>query len=177
MDWPVNEKWVVKASYIYVENQGDATFSSVNNYGNPLNIGNFDNTKQQYFNLKANYGLNKNWSFSGGYAYEKYSRDDIGARQLHQHPGVAHRDARVHEHELSQRLQPQPQRQPEHLLRDRDVQVRCAAASGRAVAGRGAAEGRAAAAAASAAAAAAAAAGAEDHARLRRCCSTSTRRC
>ena len=79
MDWPVNSQWMVKASYIYVSNQGNATFSSVNNYGNPLNIGNFDDTKQQYFNLKANYAYNKSWSFTGGYAYEKYSRDDIGA--------------------------------------------------------------------------------------------------
>ena len=140
MDWPVNSQWMVKASYIYVSNQGEATFSSVNNYGNPLNIGNFDNTKQQYFNLKANYALNKNWSFTGGYAYEKYSRDDIGAANytnLTVSPLVT---PVSHEYELSQRLQPQPERQPEHLLAGRDVQVRRAAASGRAVAGRGTAE-------------------------------------
>ena len=51
-----------------------------NNIGNPLNIGNFDNTKQQYFNLKATYTLNKSWSFTGGYAYEKFTRDDIGSQ-------------------------------------------------------------------------------------------------
>ena len=28
MDWPVNPQWMLKASYIYVENDGEATFSS-----------------------------------------------------------------------------------------------------------------------------------------------------
>jgi len=84
-DWPVAPKWMLKASYIYVENQGDASFSApccVNGlaFGNPLNIGNFDNTKQQYFNLKAIYELNKSWSFTGGYAYEKFSRNDISSQ-------------------------------------------------------------------------------------------------
>ena len=84
-DWPVTPQWMLKASYIYVENQGDASFSApccVNGlaFGNPLNIGNFDDTKQQYFNIKAIYALNKNWSFTGGYAYEKFSRNDISAQ-------------------------------------------------------------------------------------------------
>ena len=79
MDWPVNPKWMLKASYIYVENDGEATFSSQNNYGNPLNIGNWDDTKQQYFNLKAIYTHNKNLSFTGGYAYEKFERNDISS--------------------------------------------------------------------------------------------------
>ena len=78
-DWPVNPKWMLKASYIYVENDGEATFSSQNNYGNPLNIGNWDDTKQHYFNLKAIYTHNKNLSFTGGYAYEKFERNDISA--------------------------------------------------------------------------------------------------
>src|SRR5215831_3249937 len=79
-DWPVTDKWLVNASYIYVKNDGEATFSSQNNIGNPLNIGNFDNTRQQYFNLKATYTLNKSWSFTGGYAYEKFSRNDVGSQ-------------------------------------------------------------------------------------------------
>jgi outer membrane protein OmpA-like peptidoglycan-associated protein len=79
MDWPVNPKWMLKASYIYVENDGEATFSSQNNYGNPLNIGNWDDTKQHYFNLKTIYTHNKNLSFTGGYAYEKFERNDISS--------------------------------------------------------------------------------------------------
>ena len=54
-------------------------------FGNPLNIGNFDNIKQQYFNLKASYAYNKNWSFTAGYAYEKYNHNDIGTEGYHVH--------------------------------------------------------------------------------------------
>jgi len=85
-DWPVTDAWLLNASYMYVKNTGDATFSAPccdsngNQFNNPLNIGNFDNTKQTYFNIKATYTLNKNWSFTGGYAYEKFSRDDIGSQ-------------------------------------------------------------------------------------------------
>ena len=43
----------------------------------PLPINNFDNSKQQYFNLKGVWNLNKNWSFTGGYSYLKYSHNDI----------------------------------------------------------------------------------------------------
>jgi len=88
MDWPVTQGLMLKASYLYVQNDGTATFSSQDasgamvggpaGFGNPLNIGNFDNSKQQYFNLKAIYALNKSWSFTAGYAYEKYSHNDIG---------------------------------------------------------------------------------------------------
>ena len=79
-DWPATDRWLFNASYIYVNNDGEATFSSQNNIGNPLNIGNFDNTRQQYFNIKASYAYNKSWSVSGGYAYEKFSRNDVGAQ-------------------------------------------------------------------------------------------------
>ena len=78
MDWPVLPKLMLKASYLYVQNNGQASFSSQNNFGNPLNIGNFDDSKQQSFNLKAIWEYSKNWSFTGGYAYEKYSHNDIG---------------------------------------------------------------------------------------------------
>jgi outer membrane protein OmpA-like peptidoglycan-associated protein len=76
-DWPLAPQWLVKASYIYVNNNGDASFSSQNNYGTPIPISNFADSTQQSFNLKALYTLNKNWSFTAGYAYEKYSRNDI----------------------------------------------------------------------------------------------------
>jgi len=85
-DWPVSDQWLLNASYIYVSNNGEATFSSPccdkngNSFNNPLNIGNYDDTRQQYFNIKGTYTLNKNWSFSGGYAYEKFSRNDIGSQ-------------------------------------------------------------------------------------------------
>ena len=71
--------WLLNASFIYVHNEGEATFASQNNIGNPIPINNFDNSKQTYFNLKGTYTLNKNWSFTGGYSYEKYTHDDVGA--------------------------------------------------------------------------------------------------
>ena len=85
-DWPLAAQWLLNASYIYVKNNGSATFSAPccdkngNPFGNPQNIGNFDDTKQQYFNVKASYQYTKSWSFTAGYAYEKYSRNDVGAQ-------------------------------------------------------------------------------------------------
>ena len=87
-DWPFAPQWLLNLSYIYVSNQGNATFSAPccdkngNPFGNPLNIGNFDDTRQQYFNVKATYQYTKNWSFTAGYAYEKFSRDDIGSQNF-----------------------------------------------------------------------------------------------
>jgi outer membrane protein OmpA-like peptidoglycan-associated protein len=88
LDWPVNQSILLKASYLYVQNNGQATFSSQDatgnmvggpaGFGNPLNIGNFDDSTQQSFNLKGSWAYNKNWSFTAGYAYEKYSFNDIG---------------------------------------------------------------------------------------------------
>jgi len=43
-----------------------------------LPINNFDNTTRTSFNLKGTYSLNKNWAFTGGYAYERYRYSDIG---------------------------------------------------------------------------------------------------
>ena len=43
----------------------------------PLHISNFDNSKQQYFNLKGVWNYDRNWSFTGGYSYMKFSHDDI----------------------------------------------------------------------------------------------------
>ncbi|HXX82802.1 MAG TPA: MtrB/PioB family outer membrane beta-barrel protein [Casimicrobiaceae bacterium] len=85
-DWPIAAQWLLNLSYIYVNNNGSATFSAPccdkNGYSfnNPLNIGNYDDTRQQYFNVKASYQYTKNWSFAAGYAYEKYSRNDIGSQ-------------------------------------------------------------------------------------------------
>src|SRR5207248_10839470 len=46
------------------------------------NIGNFDDTRQQYFNIKTTYAYTKSWSFTAGYAYEKFSRNDIGSQNF-----------------------------------------------------------------------------------------------
>ncbi len=67
-------------SYLYVSNDGNATFGAQDNAATspvPLNISNFDNSKQQYFNLKGIWSYGRNWSFTGGYSYMKYSHDDV----------------------------------------------------------------------------------------------------
>ena len=46
-------------------------------FGNPLNIGNFDNSKQQSFQPEGDLRAEQNWSFTAGYAYEKYDHNDI----------------------------------------------------------------------------------------------------
>jgi outer membrane protein OmpA-like peptidoglycan-associated protein len=81
-DWQVIDAAKVTASYLYVSNEGEATFGwQAGGIGapsaTPLNINNFDSSKQQWFNLKGNYAVNKNWSFTAGYSYMKYSHDDI----------------------------------------------------------------------------------------------------
>jgi outer membrane protein OmpA-like peptidoglycan-associated protein len=88
LDWPVMQGVMLKASYLYVQNNGQATFSSQDatgnmvggpaGFGNPLNIGNFDDSTQQSFNLKGTYAYNRHWSFTAGYAYEKYNHNDVG---------------------------------------------------------------------------------------------------
>jgi outer membrane protein OmpA-like peptidoglycan-associated protein len=79
-DWQAMEALKLTGSYLYVSNEGNATFGVQDNITlaiTPLTIGNFDNSKQQYFNLKGVWSYDKNWSFSGGYSYMKYSHDDV----------------------------------------------------------------------------------------------------
>ena len=79
-DWQATEALKVTASYLYVENEGNATFDVQSGVVlNPpaLEIGNFDNSKQQYFNLKGVWNYNKQISFTGGYSFMKFSQNDI----------------------------------------------------------------------------------------------------
>jgi hypothetical protein len=80
-DWQAMERLKLSASYIYVNNKGNATFGYQNGVvlNNPpvLNIDNFDNSRQQFFNLKGTWAYDKNWSFTAGYSYQEYNHDDI----------------------------------------------------------------------------------------------------
>jgi len=38
----------------------------------------FDNSKRYSFNLKGVYQLDRNWTFTGGYAWERYKYSDLG---------------------------------------------------------------------------------------------------
>ena len=95
-DWQAMENLKLTASYLYVSNEGTANFSYQNGmvFNNPpvLPINNFDNSRQQWFNLKGIWAYNKNWSFTAGYSYAKYSHDDIatqGYTYVSPYPGVA----------------------------------------------------------------------------------------
>ena len=57
-----------------------------------LPIDDFDSSTQQYFNLKGSWAYDKNWSFTGGYSYGKFSHSDIatnGYQYVAPYPGVA----------------------------------------------------------------------------------------
>jgi len=82
-DWQATDALKLTGSYLYVSNEGNATFGfqaggiTAPPGTLPLTIDNFDNSKQQYFNLKGVYNYGRNWSFTGGYSYLKFSKDDI----------------------------------------------------------------------------------------------------
>jgi OOP family OmpA-OmpF porin len=82
-DWQAMDALKLSGSYLYVNNEGNATFGYeaggvvVPPGTVPLNIANFDSSKQHYFNLKGVWNYNKNWSFTGGYSYLKYNHNDI----------------------------------------------------------------------------------------------------
>lgn len=76
VDWPVMAKLLVKASYLYVKTDGSADIVSQNNFGNPLPIVAYDDSKTHSFNIKGIYTIDKNWSVTAGYAYEKYTYSD-----------------------------------------------------------------------------------------------------
>jgi hypothetical protein len=62
---------------MYFQSDGNSDVMSQQNFGNPLPIDAYDNWKRTSLNLKAVYALNKTWSFTGGYAYERTRYSDI----------------------------------------------------------------------------------------------------
>ena len=80
-DWDAMDNLKLSASYLYVNNDGNATFGYQDGIvlNNPpvLPINNVDNSTQQWFNVKGIWSYNKNWSVTGGYSYAKYSHDDV----------------------------------------------------------------------------------------------------
>ncbi|HTP99470.1 MAG TPA: OmpA family protein, partial [Casimicrobiaceae bacterium] len=95
-DWQAMEQLKFTSSYMYISNKGNATFANQSGIvlNNPptLNIDNFDNSSQQFFNLKGIWSYNKNWSVTGGYSYMKYTHNDIatnGYQYVLPYPGVA----------------------------------------------------------------------------------------
>lgn len=103
-DLRINEQFLIKGSVLYVETNGSADFSTQcggapgggsttcpGTYIAPFAIGNFDDSKRTSFNLKGIYSLNSNWSFTLGYAFEKWRYNDIshdGQTYTIPYPGV-----------------------------------------------------------------------------------------
>jgi MtrB/PioB family decaheme-associated outer membrane protein len=74
LSYPVSEQLKLTASLLYARNDGNADITA--QVGNPLPINNYDTYKQTSLNLRADYRINKNWSLSGGYTYQKYDWND-----------------------------------------------------------------------------------------------------
>lgn len=78
-DVPATDKLMIKASVIHYKTDGSVDFSAppvIAAATYPQPIGAFDDSKRTSFNLKGIYTLSKQWSLTGGYAYEKYSYKD-----------------------------------------------------------------------------------------------------
>jgi MtrB/PioB family decaheme-associated outer membrane protein len=79
-DWPVMKQLTIKASAIYYKTDGfvdlalqDGVPASV---VRPVPIDGWDDSKRTSLTVKAVYALNKTWTLTGGYAFEKYEYRD-----------------------------------------------------------------------------------------------------
>ncbi len=77
LDWKPIERLTVKSSVIWSRTDGSADIVSQNNFGNPLPITAYDTSTKVSFNIKGIYQYDRNWQFTGGYAYEDYTYNDI----------------------------------------------------------------------------------------------------
>jgi MtrB/PioB family decaheme-associated outer membrane protein len=91
-DWPAMPRLLVKTSLLYYQTDGSADISSQNNFGNPLPIHAYDDSKRTSVNLKGIYSYDKNWDFTLGYAYERWRYNDAaydGYQYTIPFPGVS----------------------------------------------------------------------------------------
>ena len=78
-DIPATDKLKVKASVIHYKTDGSVDFSAppvIAAATYPQAIGAYDDSKRTTFDIKGIYALSKQWSVTGGYAYEKFSYKD-----------------------------------------------------------------------------------------------------
>ncbi len=79
VDWPVMDKLSLKFTAMHYKTDGSVDFASqgaVTSPSYPVPISLWDDTRRTSFNVRAVYALNKTWSFTGGYAYEKFDYKD-----------------------------------------------------------------------------------------------------
>ena len=79
VDWPATPKLAVKASLVRYKTDGSLDFAapsiiSATTYPQPVTA--YDDSTRTSFNVKGVYQVSKNWSVTGGYAYEKYEYRD-----------------------------------------------------------------------------------------------------
>ncbi len=75
-DWKAMSRLTIKGSAIWSRTQGWADIVSQNNFGTPFPIRSYDTTAKVTLNLKGVYQYDRNWEFTGGYAYETYKYSD-----------------------------------------------------------------------------------------------------
>lgn len=75
-EWKAMEKLTVKGAAIWSRTQGSADIVSQNNFGTPFPIRSYDTTSKVTLNLKGIWQYDRNWEFTGGYAYETYKYSD-----------------------------------------------------------------------------------------------------
>lgn len=76
-DWLPVERLKLNGSVSFMETNGSADFSR-QSLGAVVPIRNYDNTRRTALNLRGTYRMDKQWSFTTGYAWEKYRFNDIG---------------------------------------------------------------------------------------------------
>ena len=91
VDWPVNDRFLMTGSVIYDKVDATSDMTAQQNFGNPLPLTQYPGIKMWSLNLKGTYKFDKNWSVTGGYAYQKYDYNDdqfIGYTNTIPYPGV-----------------------------------------------------------------------------------------
>jgi hypothetical protein len=81
VDWLPIERLTLNGSLIWAKTEGTTDFSAAaGTVVSPafIPISNFDNTTTKSLNLKGTYKVDRNWSVTGGYAYQRYEYSDIG---------------------------------------------------------------------------------------------------
>jgi hypothetical protein len=78
VDAPITAKFMLKASAIYYKTDGSVDFAAqlAPSPTYPANIANYDDSKRTQINLKGVYTIDKRWTVTAGYAYEKYDYRD-----------------------------------------------------------------------------------------------------
>jgi len=84
-DWPVREKLLLNASYIwsktgggvdFTNNASAATLATTTFFNGTLPPFVTDNTTKNSLVLKGRYDMDRKWAFTGGYSYERYKYND-----------------------------------------------------------------------------------------------------